>query len=55
MTFSLQAERNRNGHQGGRADNVPFAEWGISNPSFGGFVTTEGYGQLEFLLVFSHD
>jgi hypothetical protein len=30
---------------------VPFAEWGISNPSFAGFVTTQDHGLLEFLLV----
>jgi len=32
---------------------VLFAEWNIANPSFAGFVTTQNYGQLEFLLVFS--
>jgi polyisoprenoid-binding protein YceI len=30
---------------------VTFATWGISNPSFGSFVTTDSHGTLEFLLV----
>jgi hypothetical protein len=30
---------------------VLFSNWGISNPSIGGFVTTQDHGLLEFLLV----
>jgi polyisoprenoid-binding protein YceI len=29
---------------------ITFATWGISNPSFGSFVTTDNHGILEFLL-----
>ena len=32
---------------------VVFADWGISNPSFAGFVTTQNHGLLEFLIWFS--
>ena len=32
---------------------VKFADYGIGNPSFGSFVTTEDHGVLEFLLDFS--
>ncbi len=31
---------------------VKFADYGIGNPSFGSFVTTENHGVLEFLLDF---
>jgi polyisoprenoid-binding protein YceI len=30
---------------------ITFANWGISNPSFGSFVTTANHGILEFLLI----
>jgi polyisoprenoid-binding protein YceI len=30
---------------------ITFATWGISNPSFGSFVTTDNHGILEFLLI----
>jgi polyisoprenoid-binding protein YceI len=30
---------------------ITFATWGIANPSFGSFVTTDTHGTLEFLLV----
>jgi polyisoprenoid-binding protein YceI len=33
---------------------VTFADWNIPNPSFGGLVTTEDHGQIEFLLVMAH-
>jgi len=32
---------------------VKFADYGIGNPSFGSFVTTDNHGVLEFLLDFS--
>ena len=33
---------------------VSFADWNIPNPSFGGVVTTEDQGVMEFLLNLSH-
>lgn len=53
VTFTLTTER-----KGAQIDAVghilvTFANWNIANPSFAGFVTTQDYGQLEFLLVFS--
>jgi len=54
VTSALQAERTATGLKVAGQINVPFSEWGISNPSFGGFVTTEDHGLLEFLLVFGH-
>jgi polyisoprenoid-binding protein YceI len=50
VTFMLQAERT-----GGQIDvsgSIPvlFADWGISNPSFAPFVTTQTHGEMEFLL-----
>jgi polyisoprenoid-binding protein YceI len=52
VTFTLTTER-----KGAQIDAVghilvTFADWNIANPSFAGFVTTQDYGQLEFLLVF---
>ncbi len=32
---------------------ITFADWGISNPGFGGQITTQNHGILEFLLVFA--
>ena len=32
---------------------ITFADWGISNPGFGGQITTDNHGTLEFLLVLS--
>lgn len=54
VTFALQAERTGTGIKLAGQINVPFAEWGISNPSFGSFVTTQDHGLLEFLLVLGH-
>jgi polyisoprenoid-binding protein YceI len=53
VTFPLTAELT-----GGKIDVaghilVTFADYGIENPSFGSSVTTQDYGILEFLLVFS--
>jgi hypothetical protein len=31
---------------------VLFSDYGTANPGFAGFVTTQDYGLLEFLLVF---
>jgi len=33
---------------------ITFADYNISNPSFGGVVTTDDHGTLEFLLNFTH-
>lgn len=33
---------------------ITFADWNIPNPSFGGLVTTEDHGLIEFLLVIAH-
>jgi len=33
---------------------IVFADYNISNPSFGGVVTTDDHGTLEFLLNFTH-
>ena len=33
---------------------VLFSKWGIPNPSFTGFVTTQNHGIMEFLLDFRH-
>ena len=52
VTFPLQAERTGTGIKVAGQINVPFAEWGISNPSLAGLVTTQDHGLLEFLLVF---
>jgi polyisoprenoid-binding protein YceI len=53
VTFTLTAERK--GAQIEVAGHIPvlFAEYGIQNPSFAGFVTTQDHGLLEFLLVFN--
>ena len=53
VTFTLTAE-----HKGAQievAGDIPvlFADYGIQNPSFAGFVTTQDHGLLEFLLVFT--
>jgi polyisoprenoid-binding protein YceI len=52
VTFTLTAER-----KGAQIDavghiRVLFSDWNIQNPSLAGFVTTQNYGELEFLLVF---
>jgi len=53
VTFTLTAERK--GAQIEVAGDIPvmFADYGIQNPSFAGFVTTADHGLLEFLLVFT--
>jgi polyisoprenoid-binding protein YceI len=53
VTFTLTAERE--GTQIKVAGDIPvlFSDYNIENPSFGGFVTTQDHGLLEFLLVFS--
>ena len=54
VTFTLQAERTASsGIEVSGSIPVLFANWGIGNPSFAGFVTTQNHGLLEFLLKFS--
>jgi polyisoprenoid-binding protein YceI len=50
VTFSLQAERTSAGTEVSGSIPVLFANWGIGNPSFGSFVTTQDHGELEFLI-----
>ena len=52
VTFTLAAERK--GSQIEVSGDIPvlFSDYGIANPSFSGFVTTQDHGLLEFLLVF---
>jgi polyisoprenoid-binding protein YceI len=54
VTFTLTAERK--GSQIEASGDIPvlFSDYGIANPSFSGFVTTQDHGLLEFLLVFGH-
>ncbi len=53
VTFALQAERTSSGVEVSGSIPILFANWGISNPSFGSFVTTQNHGELEFLVKFS--
>ena len=53
ITFRLQAERTTAGIEVSGSISVLFANWGIANPSFGSFVTTQNDGQLEFLVKFA--
>jgi polyisoprenoid-binding protein YceI len=50
VTFALQAERTGGGIEVSGSIAVVFAHWGITNPSFPPFVTTQNHGELEFLL-----
>jgi polyisoprenoid-binding protein YceI len=54
VTFPLTAERTSTGIKISGSIPVTFADWGIPNPSFSGFVTTQNHGLLEFLLAFQH-
>jgi polyisoprenoid-binding protein YceI len=53
VTFALQAERTTAGIEVSGSIPILFASWGIGNPSFAGFVTTQNHGVLEFLIKFS--
>jgi polyisoprenoid-binding protein YceI len=53
VMFTLQAERTTAGIDVSGSISVLFANWGIANPSFGSFVTTQDHGELEFLVKFS--
>ncbi|HUB69744.1 MAG TPA: YceI family protein, partial [Acidimicrobiales bacterium] len=50
VTFSLSAERSGASIYVLADINIVFANWGIANPSFTGFVTTQDHGTLEVLL-----
>jgi polyisoprenoid-binding protein YceI len=52
VTFPLTAERTGSGIEVQGAIPVLFSKWGIPNPSFTGFVTTQNHGIMEFLLDF---
>jgi polyisoprenoid-binding protein YceI len=53
VTFTLQAERTAAGIEVSGSIPIAFTDWGIANPSFGSFVTTQDHGLLEFLITFS--
>jgi polyisoprenoid-binding protein YceI len=53
VTFTLQAERTSSGIEVSGSIPILFANWGIGNPSFAGFVTTQNHGELEFLVKFT--
>jgi polyisoprenoid-binding protein YceI len=53
VTFTLQAERTSAGIEVSGSIPIVFADYGISNPSLGSFVTTQDHGQLEFLVKFA--
>jgi polyisoprenoid-binding protein YceI len=53
VTFSVQAARVGSEIKISGSIPVKFADYGIGNPSFGSFVTTDNHGELEFLLGFS--
>ncbi|HXJ62596.1 MAG TPA: YceI family protein [Actinomycetota bacterium] len=52
VTFPVQAQRSGDTFEVAGQIPVTFADYGISNPSFG-FVTTEDHGVLEFRLAFT--
>ena len=54
VTFGLKAERTGGKIEVSGSIPVTFAAYGIGNPSFGSFVTTQNHGVLEFLIDFSH-
>jgi hypothetical protein len=48
----LAADRTDAGIEVSGSVPVLFADWGIANPSFPPFVTTQNHGELEFLVRF---
>jgi polyisoprenoid-binding protein YceI len=54
VTFPVKAERTAAGIGVQGSIPVLFSRWGIPNPSFTGFVTTQNHGIMEFLLDFRH-
>ncbi|HXW43155.1 MAG TPA: YceI family protein [Streptosporangiaceae bacterium] len=53
VRFALQAERTASVIEVSGSIPIVFADWGIGNPSFPPFVTTQNHGELEFLVKFS--
>jgi len=53
VAFTLQAERTGAGIGVSGSIPIVFADYGIANPSFGSFVTTQDHGLLEFLVKLS--
>ena len=53
VTFTLTAERKGSQIEVSGDIAVLFSDYGIANPSFSGFVTTQDHGLLEFLLIFN--
>jgi polyisoprenoid-binding protein YceI len=54
VTFPLKAEFTASTIEVQGSIPVLFSKWGIPNPSFSGFVTTQNHGIMEFLLDFRH-
>ncbi len=54
VTVTVTAKRGGEKFQVSGQIPITFADWSIPNPSFGGLVTTEDHGQVEFLLVLTH-
>jgi len=55
VSFSMQGERTATGIEVSGSIPIVFADYGIANPSFSGFVTTQDHGLLEFLVRFSRN
>ena len=53
VTFALKAERTGGKIEVTGSIPITFADYGIGNPSFGNFVTTQNHGTLEFLIHFA--
>jgi polyisoprenoid-binding protein YceI len=54
VTFPVKAELTSSAIEVQGSIPVLFSKWGIPNPSFTGFVTTQNHGIMEFLLDFRH-
>jgi polyisoprenoid-binding protein YceI len=54
VTFPVKAELTASAIEVQGSIPVLFSKWGIPNPSFTGFVTTQNHGIMEFLLDFRH-
>jgi polyisoprenoid-binding protein YceI len=52
VTFPVKAELSASSIEVQGSIPVLFSKWGIPNPSFTGFVTTQNHGIMEFLLDF---
>jgi polyisoprenoid-binding protein YceI len=54
VAFTVTGRRTASSIQVSSSIPITFEEWNIPNPSFGGVVTTEDSGSLEFLLNLAH-